>query len=120
MPTRNTTGTIAQEILRNSHSTIVSGNPRRAGKIRRWHDGASWVNNTYALVMRSSEAQRLGVRTIGDLRKHPELKMGSPMNFLTARTAGVRCASATGFLNKSALGLIMRSVMPHWPTAQLT
>ena len=39
-------------------------------------------NNTYALVMRHSEAQRLGVRTISDLRKHPELKIGLTHEFL--------------------------------------
>src|SRR5881392_4319735 len=39
-------------------------------------------NNTYALVMRRSEAQRLGIRTISDLRKHPELKVGLTHEFL--------------------------------------
>jgi osmoprotectant transport system permease protein len=39
-------------------------------------------NNTYALVMRRDEAQRLGLRTIGDLRKHPELKIGLTHEFL--------------------------------------
>jgi len=43
--------------------------------------------------------------------------MGLTHEFLDRQTAGVRCASATGFLNKASLGLIMRSVMPHWPTA---
>ena len=39
-------------------------------------------NNTYALVMRRSEAQHLGVRTISDLRKHPELRIGLTHEFL--------------------------------------
>src|SRR5262249_46383531 len=39
-------------------------------------------NNTYALVMRRSEAQRLGIRTISDLRKYPELKIGLTHEFL--------------------------------------
>jgi osmoprotectant transport system permease protein len=39
-------------------------------------------NNTYALVMRRSEAQQLGIRTISDLRKHPELKIGLTHEFL--------------------------------------
>src|SRR5205823_4523434 len=34
------------------------------------------------LVMRRSEAQRLGVRTISDLRKHPGLKIGLTHEFL--------------------------------------
>ncbi len=39
-------------------------------------------NNTYALVMRHSEAQRLGVRTISDLRRYPQLKIGLTHEFL--------------------------------------
>src|SRR5262249_30729682 len=39
-------------------------------------------NNTYALVMRRSEAQRLGIRTISDLRKHQHLKLGLTHEFL--------------------------------------
>src|SRR5260370_22378541 len=39
-------------------------------------------NNTYALVMRRSEAQRLGIRTISDLRKYPGLKGGLTHEFL--------------------------------------
>src|SRR2546429_2883792 len=39
-------------------------------------------NNTYALVMRRSEAQRLGLHTISDLLNHPELKIGLTHEFL--------------------------------------
>ena len=39
-------------------------------------------NNTYALVMRRSEAQRLGIRTISDLQRYPELKIGLTHEFL--------------------------------------
>ena len=39
-------------------------------------------NNTYALVMRRAEAQRLGIHTISDLLKYPELKIGLTHEFL--------------------------------------
>ena len=39
-------------------------------------------NNTYALVMRRDHAQKLGIRTISDLQKHPELKIGLTHEFL--------------------------------------
>src|SRR5207249_6733968 len=42
-------------------------------------------NNTYAHVMRHNEAQRLGIRTIGDLGNHPELKFGLTHEFLDRR-----------------------------------
>src|SRR5205085_4621363 len=39
-------------------------------------------NNTYALVMRRNRAEQLGIRTISDLQKHPELKFGLTHEFL--------------------------------------
>src|SRR5204863_6829783 len=39
-------------------------------------------NNTYALVMRHTEADRLGIHAISDLRRHPELKVGLTHEFL--------------------------------------
>jgi osmoprotectant transport system permease protein len=40
-------------------------------------------NDTYAIGLRSSEAQRLGIRTISDLAKHPELRFGFSNEFLS-------------------------------------
>lgn len=39
-------------------------------------------NNTYAFVMRRDKAERLGIRRISDLGKHPELKLGFSHEFL--------------------------------------
>nr|WP_232293206.1 glycine betaine ABC transporter substrate-binding protein [Stigmatella aurantiaca] len=39
-------------------------------------------NNTYALGMKESEAERLGVRRISDLRRHPELRLGLSNEFM--------------------------------------
>jgi osmoprotectant transport system permease protein len=39
-------------------------------------------NNTYALVMSRSRAEKLGLRTVSDLRNHPELKFGLTHEFL--------------------------------------
>ncbi|HET9449311.1 MAG TPA: glycine betaine ABC transporter substrate-binding protein, partial [Aggregicoccus sp.] len=39
-------------------------------------------NNTYALGMREAEAQRLGIRRIGDLRRHPQLALGFSNEFM--------------------------------------
>ena len=114
------TGTIGQEILKNGHQQSFQEIRDALGKFGVGMTEPLGFNNTYALVMRRSEAQRLGVRTISDLRKHPQLRSGLPMNFLTGRMAGVRCTSVTGFLTRASLGLIMRLVMSHWLMAQLT
>src|SRR5882724_2695139 len=79
------TGTIAQEILKTNRK--LSLNEIREA-LEKFEVGATeplGFNNTYALVMRRSEAQRLGLRTISDLRNHPELKMGLTHEFLDRR-----------------------------------
>lgn len=76
------TGTIAQEILKTNRQ--LSLNEIREALVK-FDVGATeplGFNNTYALVMRRSEAQRLGLRTISDLRNHPELKIGLTHEFL--------------------------------------
>ncbi len=73
-------GTIEQEILK-KHGTLPELN----------HDLAAFgvsmtaplgFNNTYALVMRRTEAERLGVHAISDLVAHPELRFGFTHEFL--------------------------------------
>jgi osmoprotectant transport system permease protein len=76
------TGTIGTEILK-------SGSNLSLGQIRASLENLGvgmtaslGFNNTYALVMRRSEAQRLGIRTISDLQRYPELKFGLTHEFL--------------------------------------
>src|SRR5256885_9434526 len=47
--------------------------------------GELGFNNTYALVMRRATAEQKAIRTIGDLRNHPELKFGLTHEFLDRR-----------------------------------
>ena len=76
------TGTIAQEILKNSQQLSFQQIQDALGKFGVGMTEPLGFNNTYALVMRRTEAQRLGVQTISDLRKHPELKFGLTHEFL--------------------------------------
>jgi osmoprotectant transport system permease protein len=78
------TGTISEEILKDRR---LSDEEMR---IALSHFGVSMTNdlgfnNTYAIVMRRSEAQRLNIRSISDLRSHPELKFGFTHEFLERR-----------------------------------
>jgi osmoprotectant transport system permease protein len=76
------TGTIAQEILKNGQQLSFHEIRDALGKFGVGITEPLGFDNTYALVMRRSEAQRLGIRTISDLRKHPELKVGVTHEFL--------------------------------------
>ena len=39
-------------------------------------------NDGYALAMRDDDAERLGIRTLSDLARHPELKLGLSHEFI--------------------------------------
>ena len=98
------TGTIAQEILRNSHPSFQEIRDA-LGKFGVGMTEPLGFNNTYALVMRRSEAQRLGVRTIGDLRKHPELKMGLTHEFLDRQDGWRPLRERYGLPQQSVIGI---------------
>jgi len=76
------TGTIAQAILKEPALTSV-------GAMRAALDAQGVVvsvplgfDNTYALAVRRDEATRLGLRTIGDLARHPGLRAAFDAGFL--------------------------------------
>src|SRR5438067_8948277 len=76
------TGTITQEILKRGDASSLEQIRESLATFGVGMTEPLGFNNTYALVMRRSEAQRLGVRTISDLRKHPGLKIGLTHEFL--------------------------------------
>jgi osmoprotectant transport system permease protein len=63
--------------------------------------------NTYALAMRGEQADRLGIRTIGDLGRHPELRAAFTSGFLEREDGwpGVRA--------RYGIGLARVEVMEH-------
>jgi osmoprotectant transport system permease protein len=76
------TGTIVQEILKRSdpmHADFIGDELRKMGIGMTKPLG---FNNTYALVMLRKRASDLGIQTVSDLQKHPELKFGLTHEFL--------------------------------------
>jgi len=76
------TGTISQELLKNK--TMVNDDTMNAQlKPMGLAVGIPLgFNDTYALAMRSDMAEKFGIRTIGDLARHPELKFGMSHEFI--------------------------------------
>jgi osmoprotectant transport system permease protein len=76
------TGTIAREILK------LEGNPTIAELDQRLAGAGFAVgvplgfNNTYALAMREAQAAALGIRSLSDLARHAELKLGLSQEFI--------------------------------------
>ena len=92
------TGTIVQEILKRSDPMEIDS---VANELRKMGIGITMplgFNNTYAFVMRRDRANELGIRTISDLQKHPELKFGFTHEFLN-RQDGWRPLAAAYRLN---------------------
>ena len=61
-------------------------------------------NNTYAIGMRYDHADSLGIRTIGDLREHPDLRLGFTNEFMD-RSDGWPSLKQAYDLPQSARGL---------------
>src|SRR5215469_14531241 len=76
------TGTIATEILKSDSRVSLNQIRNSLEQLGVGMTAPLGFNNTYALVMRRSEAQRLRIRSISDLRTHPELKFGLTHEFL--------------------------------------
>ena len=76
------TGTIATEILKSDSTLSLDQIRNSLEKVGVGTTAPLGFNNTYALVMRRSEAQRLGIRTISDLQRYPDLKFGLTHEFL--------------------------------------
>jgi len=76
------TGTIAQEVLKTDRELSLNEIRDALAKFGVGITESLGFNNTYALVMRRSKALRLDLRTISDLRNHPELKVGLTHEFL--------------------------------------
>src|SRR4029453_8813810 len=99
------TGTIEQEILRNSKQLSFQEIRDALGKFGVGMTEPLGFNNTYALVMRRSEAQRLGIRSISDLRKHPELKIGLTHEFLDRQDGWRPLRERYGLPQQSVIGI---------------
>lgn len=97
------TGTLLREIL----SDVDVTRETLADTLARYGVAMSQplgFNNTYALGMRADRADSLGIRTIGDLRDHPDLTFGFTNEFMD-RGDGWPSLRAAYDLPQSARGI---------------
>ena len=81
------TGTIAREILKLEGAFTLDELNRRLAPDGLGAGVPLGFNNSYALAMREAEAERLAVRTLSDLARHPGLTLGLSQEFM-ARADG--------------------------------
>ncbi|MGH8671791.1 MAG: glycine betaine ABC transporter substrate-binding protein, partial [Burkholderiales bacterium] len=83
------TGTIAQELLKNEGRTDMAALNRRLAPLGLGVAVMLGFNNSYALAMRETQAERLGIRNLSDLGRHHGLKLGLSQEFLQRRDGWV-------------------------------
>ena len=76
------TGTISEEILKEPGTHPLDSIRERLRAFGVGMTNPLGFNNTWALVMRRSKAERLGIRSLSDLKKHADLKLGLTHEFL--------------------------------------
>ena len=76
------TGTIAKELLKLEGNPDLAALNRALAPLGLAAAVPLGFSNSYALAMREERAQALGIRTLGDLAKHPALKLGLSQEFL--------------------------------------
>ena len=90
------TGTIREEILKDpsvrTPAEIAAGLARQGIGMT----ASLGFSDSYALVMRKDRARDLGIRTISDLARHPELKAGFTHEFLGRRDGWTPLSRAYG------------------------
>lgn len=99
------TGTVAQEIL--ASEGVKSEEQIRAALARRGilMSRPLGFSNTYAIGMREDVAARLGIATISDLRRHPELVFGFSNEFMDREDGWPRLRSRYHLPQREVRGL---------------
>lgn len=75
-------GTVALEILKSTKPLSIEEMNRQLAPLGLAASIPLGFNDGYALAMRADDAQRLGIRSVSDLAKHPELKLGLSNEFI--------------------------------------
>jgi len=75
-------GTIAQEILKDGQATSLQAMRDRLAPLGLGVDISLGFNDGYALAMRADKATMLGISSLSDLARHPELRLGLSNEFI--------------------------------------
>ncbi len=90
------TGTLARELLHDPQATTLPALRQRLAPLGFGVALPLGFNDGYALAMREAQAQRLGVRTLGDLARQPGLRLGLSHEFLGRADGWPGLAAAYG------------------------
>jgi osmoprotectant transport system permease protein len=92
------TGTIAQELVRGTAAEGLRARGLRMSEPLGFED-------TYAIGVRRAVAERLGLRSLSDLARHPEVRLGLSNEFMQRTDGWPRLRAVYGFAEGNARGL---------------
>ncbi|MCW1427753.1 glycine betaine ABC transporter substrate-binding protein [Novosphingobium sp. JCM 18896] len=99
------TGTLRFEILSGQHLASDADLPRALAAQGLAMSKPIGFSNGYALAMRADVAKRLGIATIGDLARHPELAIGLSNEFVDRQDGWPALSRAYGLGGLKILGI---------------
>jgi len=99
------TGTVTQEILSDKNITNQRELKEELAKYKIGISQPLGFNNTYALGMKRENADKLGIKTISDLKEHPELKFGFTNEFMNRGDGWPSLRSAYSLPQQNVQGL---------------
>jgi osmoprotectant transport system permease protein len=94
------TGTIAREILKSEERLELAALNQKLKPLGLAASVPLGFSNSYALGMRRKDAERLGIRKVSDLPKHPALRFGVSHEFLGRRDGWPGLQSVYGLPQK--------------------
>jgi len=99
------TGTISQELLKSKSPLTLPDMNAQLSSLGLAVGVPLGFNDTYALAMPEDRAQKLGIKTLSDLARHPELKLGLSQEFLKRADGwpGVKAAYGLPFASPQGL-----------------
>ncbi len=93
-------GTIALEILKRPDQLTLAQMNQALAPLGLGAAIPLGFNNGYALAMRAADARRLGLKTLSDLARHPDLKLGLSNEFIGRADGWAGLAQRYGFTQK--------------------
>jgi osmoprotectant transport system permease protein len=96
------TGTITEAILKSTTNLVedITVNERLRSEYKLEIGGTFGFNNTYAFAVKKSTAEKYNLKTISDLKNHPDIKIAVSYEFLKRKDGWENLAIVYGLTNK--------------------
>jgi osmoprotectant transport system permease protein len=99
------TGTLSQEVFAGRNLRTEEALEQALAELGIRMSRSLGFNDTYAIGMKDDQARRLGIRTLSDLGRHPELRLGFSSEFMNRGDGWPSLRAAYRLAHQSVKGL---------------